>query len=187
MKGKDLDYFAALYDVAKVVNASLEPSKVMEKIVKGVVKAMQVKACSLRLLDVRGKKLLMGSSAGLSEAYIKKGPILVEGSGLDQKVLQGKTIFLKDARTDKNFQYGAKAAAEGIKSVLAVPLKIEKKAVGVMRAYTDRVREFTPQEIKFLEAVANLSAIALDNARLHKRLQTRFNLMSELKDRIDDN
>jgi signal transduction protein with GAF and PtsI domain len=148
---------------------------------------MKVKACSLRLLDAKGKKLLMGASEGLSEAYIKKGPILVEGSGLDQKVLKGKTIFLKDARTDKNFQYGTKAAAEGIKSVLAVPLKVEKKAVGVMRAYTDRVREFNPQEIRFLEAVANLSAIALDNARLHKRIQTRFNLMSELKDRIDDN
>jgi len=187
MKRNDLDYFTAFYEVAKVVNASLDPSKVMEKIVKSVVKAMKVKACSLRLLDVRGKKLLMGASSGLSDSYIKKGPILVEDSGLDQKVLQGKTIFLKDARTDKNFQYGSKAAAEGIKSGLAVPLEIEKKVVGVMRAYTDRIREFSPEEIKFLEAVANVSAIALDNASLHKRLQTRIALMAELKDRIDDN
>ena len=56
-----------------------------------------------------------------------------------------------------------------------------------MRAYTDRIREFSPEEIKFLEAVANVSAIALDNASLHKRLQTRIALMAELKDRIDDN
>lgn len=30
MKGKDVDYFVALYDVARVINASLEPSKVTE-------------------------------------------------------------------------------------------------------------------------------------------------------------
>jgi signal transduction protein with GAF and PtsI domain len=57
MKGKEMDYFVALYDVARVINASLEPSRVLEEIVRCVAQAMRVKACSIRLLDSREKGL----------------------------------------------------------------------------------------------------------------------------------
>ncbi|MDO9585827.1 MAG: hypothetical protein Q7I93_05005 [Syntrophales bacterium] len=49
------------------------------------------------------------------------------------------------------------------------------------------MRKFSDQEIRFLEAVANLSAIALDNARLHQKLQADCDLMAAHKYRIDDN
>ena len=186
MKGKDVDYFAALYDVARVINASLEPSKVLEKIVQCVVKAMGVKASSIRLLDSRERLLVLGAASGLSKGYIRKGPISIEESGLDRKVLKGRTVWLEDARTAKDFQYGAMAKAEGIKSVLVVPLMLEKKAIGVLRVYADRIRKFRDDELKFLKAVANLSAIALDNARMHETLQTRCDLMAAHKYRIDD-
>jgi len=108
-------------------------------------------------------------------------------AALTRKALRGKTIYLKDAQTDKNFQYTEKARAEGIKSVLVVPLMIEKKAIGVMRVYTDKTREFNEREIKFMEAVANLSAIAIDNARMHQNLQKNCDLLVAHKCRIDDN
>ncbi len=187
MKGKDVDYFEALYDVARVINACLEPSKVLEKIVQCVVKAMGVKASSIRLLDSRERMLVLGAASGLSKGYVRKGPILVEESGLDRKVLKGRSVWLKDAQTAKDFQYGSMAKAEGIKSVLVVPLILEKKAIGVLRVYTDKIRKFRDDELKFLRAVANLSAIALDNARMHETLQTRCDLMAAHKYRIDDN
>jgi signal transduction protein with GAF and PtsI domain len=187
MRGKDVDYFVALYDVARVINASLEPSKVLEKIVQSVVKAMGVKASSIRLLDSRERLLVLGAACGLSKGYIRKGPISIEESGLDRKVLKGRTVWLDDARTAKDFQYGAMAKAEGIKSVLVVPLMLGKKAIGVLRVYADKIRRFRAEELKFLKAAANLSAIALDNARLHEMLQTRCDLMAAHKYRIDDN
>lgn len=187
MAGKKKDYFTALYKVAKVVNASLTPSRVMEKIVSCVADTMMVKASSLRLLDSRRKKLLMGASHGLSAGYIRKGPVLVKESGLDQKALKGKTIYLKNAQTDKGFQYKDKAKTEGIKSVLVVPLMVERKAVGVLRVYSEKVRVFNDDEKKFLEIVANLSAIALENAKLHQALRHDYDLLIAHKYRIDDN
>jgi signal transduction protein with GAF and PtsI domain len=187
MKGKDVDYFDALYAVARAINASLEPSKVLEKIVSSVVKAMNVKASSIRILDARERMLVLGAASGLSKGYVRKGPILVEESGLDRKVLKGRSVWLKDAQTAKDFQYGAMAKAEGIKSVLVVPLMLEKKSIGVLRVYAEKIRKFHEDELKFLKAVANLSAIALDNARMHEKLQTRLNLMAAHKYRIDDN
>ncbi len=187
MTRKENDYFISLYDVAKVINASLSPSEVLEKIVTCVATAIQVKACSLRILESRKKRLVLGAYCGLSDGYIRKGPVVVKESGLDQKALQGKTIWLKNAQIDKDFQYNEKAKAEGIKSVLVVPLMVEKKAIGVLRVYTEEERTFDDVEQKFLEAVANLSAIALENARLHQALQKDYDLLVAHKYRLDDN
>ncbi|MEW5722071.1 MAG: GAF domain-containing protein [Thermodesulfobacteriota bacterium] len=186
MRGKEKDYFQALYEVAKVVNATLEPDRVLEEIVRCVAETMEVKACSLRLLDRTGQRLLWGAACGLSAGYIRKGTVLVAESGLDQKALSGRSIAIRDARTDKDFQYGEKAAAEGIVSVLVVPLLVEGKAVGVLRVYSDREREFDEEEVRFMEAVANLSAIALENARLHKALQAEFDFLEADRYRLDD-
>ncbi len=184
---KEKDYFLALYDVVKVINASLEMTTVLEEIVKAVALAMGAKACSIRLLDSRKKALIMGASYGLSKGYIRKGPVLIKESGLDQKAMTGQLIWIKNAQTDPGFQYGAGAKAEGIKSVIVVPLKVEKNVIGVLRVYTDKVREFNEQETKFMESVANLSALALENARLHQALKTNYELLIAHKYRLDDN
>jgi len=187
MKGKKMDYFAALYDVARVINASLDPSEVLSEVVRCVSESMGVKASSLRLLDSRKKKLLLAANYGLTSGYIRKGQVLVEKSGIDRKALKGETILIKDAQTDPNFQYRDRAKEEGIKSVLAVPLGIGKNMMGVLRVYTDKPREFSEQDIQFLEAVASLSAIAIENARLHQNLKTEYALMNAGGYRLDDN
>ena len=184
---KEKDYFLALYNVVKVINGSLEVTTVLGEIVKAVALAMGAKACSIRLLDSRKKTLIMGASYGLSKGYIRKGPVLIKESGLDQKAMTGQLIWIKNAQTDPDFQYGAGAKAEGIKSVIVVPLKVEKNVIGVLRVYTDKVREFNEQETKFMESVANLSALALENARLHQALKTNYELLIAHKYRLDVN
>ena len=186
MKKKEMPYFEALYDVARVINASLEPARVLEKIVRCVRDSMGVKACSIRLLDERRKRLVMAASAGLSRRYLRKGPVLVEESGLDRSGLRGNMTWLRDAREDGVFQYREEARREGIQSVFVVPLRVRKKVIGVMRVYRKEIRPFSKQETRFLEAVANLSAIALINARMHHALKTSYDLQTAHKYRLDD-
>jgi len=185
VEGKE--YYDALYELARVINASLEPEEVLKQIVSRVSQAMKTKASALRLLDQTGKRLLLGASQGLSKGYIRKGPILVQESGLDRQALAGQAVYLKDAQSDQAFQYRERAKEEGIRSVLVVPLMVENRAIGVLRVYTAEIREFDPDDVKFLEAVANLSAIALENARLHQALKRDFDLMLAHKYRLDDN
>jgi GAF domain-containing protein len=40
-----------------------------------------------------------------------------------------------------------------------------------MRVYTASRREFDPEEVEFLTALADLGAIAIENARLHEELR----------------
>jgi len=186
-KDREKNYFAALYEVVRMVHGSLDVSTVLQEIVKAVTEAMGVKASSIRLLDSRRRTLVMGASYGLSKGYLKKGPVLVKESGIDQKALKGELIYIKNAQTDPDFQYSAGAKAEGIKSVIVAPLITKKSVIGVLRVYSDRIREFSAQETRFLEAVANLSALALENARFHQALQTNYDLLVAHKYRLDDN
>jgi hypothetical protein len=62
MKEKEIDYFTALYNVARVINASLDPPLILAEIVRCVVSALQLKAAGIRLLDTKGKKLFLGAS-----------------------------------------------------------------------------------------------------------------------------
>ncbi len=173
------DYFRALRDVALVINSSLEPKDVLHKIAEETAKTMGCKAGTIRLLDRTGRFLLPSADYGLSENYKRKGPVEVKKSGMDSEVLAGKAIHLKDAAADGRFQYPDSAKAEGLVSVLSVPLMADGKAIGLMRVYSDVEREFTPDEETFMEAVAAISAIAIVNARLHEELRNNYELMSK--------
>lgn len=173
------DYFRALRDVALVINSSLEPKDVLQRITEETAKTMGCKASTIRLLDSTGRFLLPSAAYGLSANYMRKGPVEVKKSGLDSDVLAGKAIHLRDASSDGRFQYPESAKAEGLVSVLSVPLMADGKPIGLMRVYSDTERDFTQDEETFMEAVAAISALAIENSRLHDALRKNYDLMSK--------
>jgi len=180
MASQEKDYFKALYDVVTVINSSLNPQVVLQKVVEQVASALDAKACTLRLLDRSGKNLLASASCGLSKGYLRKGQIELLKSRIDSDVLgSGKVVHMKDVTTDPRFQYPEAARDEGIASILVAPLLIDKKPVGVLRIYTDKPREFSPQEHDFLMAVSHIAAIAIENARLHEALRSDYELLTQ--------
>ncbi len=186
MANKEKDYYRSLYEVARVINSSLDPTTVLEKIAEHVTLAMEAKACSIRLLDKQGKRLLVGAAYGLTRGYLRKGAVEVEKSGIDQEALAGNKVAIRNACTDPRFQYPEKAKEEGIASVMVVPLMVEDRAIGVLRVYSATCRDFTPEETEFLTAIANLSAIAIENARLHQALKADYELLAAYEYRLFD-
>ncbi|MBU1001367.1 MAG: GAF domain-containing protein [Proteobacteria bacterium] len=164
--------YKTIYTIASVINSSLNPKKVLSSIAEQVTGAMDAKGCFIRLLDATGEILLPDASYGLSKRYAQKGPVNVAKSLLDQDVLRGEAVFIPDVRTDKRFQYGAEAAEEGLVSLVVVPLTARgAKVIGVLRVYSGKPREFDAEEKEFLACIANLSGIALENARMFHALK----------------
>ncbi len=182
--GNERDYYGALYEVARVVNSSLDPETVFEKIARSVTVALGVKGCSIRLLDAQGKRLLLAASYGLSKGYLRKGAVEVEKSGIDREALSGQAVTIRDACTDPRFQYQDKAKDEGIASVMVIPLSVESRVIGVLRVYSNECKDFASDEIDFATVIANLSAIAIDNARLHHKLKKDYELMAAFETRL---
>ncbi len=173
-------YFKPLYEVATVINSSLNPQVVLQKVVEQVAQTLSCKACTLRLLDRTGTSLLASASCGLSKGYLRKGRIELLKSRIDSDVLaSGKITYIQNAASDERFQYPEAAKAEGIASILVAPLLVDSKPVGVLRIYTDKERVFDADERDFLMAVSHVAAIAIENARLHEALRSDYELLTK--------
>ena len=53
------------------------------------------------------------------------------------------------------------------------------KVIGLIRVYSSEEREFTADEDSFMMAVAAISAVAIENARLHDALRNNYELMAK--------
>lgn len=187
MAEKTKSYFQALYEVCAVINSSLEPQIVLQKIAQQLTRAIDAKACSIRLLDRTGELLLSSASHGLSKGYIRKGKVEVKKSQLDTEVISsGKPVYIEDVSHDTRFQYPEAAREEGLTSVLVAPLKVEGKVIGVVRVYTSSKYVFNDDDREFIMAVTHIAAIAIENARLHQALKSDYELLTEYNYQVFD-
>jgi signal transduction protein with GAF and PtsI domain len=168
------EYLRAFYRVVTAVNSSLQLNTVLNLVAEKVAEAMNVKACSLRLLDPVTRTLTISATYGLSQHYLQKGPVKLEKSQLDQEVLQERSVYIRHAASDPRFQYPEQARIEGIVSVFCVPLVSKGQVLGVLRVYSSAEREFTSFEEEFMHALASVSALAIENARLYEALKHDF-------------
>lgn len=164
----------SLFRIAEAMTSSLELQPMLQQVLSATVLEMGLKAASIRLLDSSGKHLQLVASHGLSERYLSKGPVQVSASPIDQRLLSGESVALYDVIEDSSFQYPAEAEAEGIRSVLATPLLVKERIVGVMRVYSAKPRPFTPVGVAFLQSVAGIVAVAIENAKLYEALRARY-------------
>ncbi|MEE8470116.1 MAG: GAF domain-containing protein [Dehalococcoidia bacterium] len=165
-------YFDALHEVARTVNSTLNADEVLSKIVKAATEATDAKGCSVMLLDDEKKHLVHSASYGLSDQYLHKGEILADRSLAD--ALKGEPVAISDISNDRRIQYRAEAEKEGIGSMLCVPLAVRDVVTGVIRVYWPRKEDFSANTVKLLAAIANLSAIAIDNSHMHDSLRKAY-------------
>jgi len=165
MEEREQRYYHSLYEIGAAVNSAATPDSVLRSIVESVAKALEAKGCSLMLLTPDRKLLLHTAAYGLSDWYVRKGPVSADKSIAE--ALEGKPVSVFNAIEDDRIQYRKQAKEEGIASMLSVPVMLREEVVGVIRVYTAEPRHFTDADTYFVGAVANLGAIALENARLH--------------------
>ena len=150
-----------LYEVTKTVSSTLNLEEVLNLIAQSAAEAMQIKACTIRLLDESGPIVDTAAAYGLSEQYLTKGPIDVQKSLHTYQTLSGQPTIISDTSQDNRLQYPVEARAEGINSMLCVPLLIKGKAEGVICVYSTEPDHFSESDAEFLSALASEGAIAI--------------------------
>ena len=172
MEARKESYYQSLYELAATLNSSRAPDSILQSVVEGVAKAMGAKGCSLMLLSPDRKVLLHTVAYGLTDWYVRKGPVSADKS--ISEALEGKPVAILDATEDHRIQYREQAKKEGIASVLSVPMMLREDIIGVIRVYTAERQQFTIDDMYFVGGVANLGAIALENARLYEAVQKDY-------------
>jgi GAF domain-containing protein len=162
-------YFDALSRAAEAVNSSLTLEDVLCTVASVTAEATRVKACSVLLLDEEGGCLVHTASHGLSSEYLHKGAVSADRSLAE--ALQGHPIAVSDVTTDLRVQYPGDAVREGIASMLCAPIVGRGKVMGVIRIYSAQKGDFSPSVTELLVAIANLSALAIQNARMYEAVK----------------
>ncbi len=159
--------YELLYEISKPVIAAAGVENVLRAIVESTAKGTGAKGCSLLTYDPVTKKLEHRVTYGLSRKFINKGDVLAES--IEKEVLSGKVVVVQNASKDKRIQYPEETAAEGIVSILSLPMRSKKKIKGMLRLYFAEPRKFIKEEIEFLDSIAELSGIVLEKAEQHDR------------------
>jgi signal transduction histidine kinase len=162
--------FESLASVSRTINSTLNMDEALRAITREACVLMQARMCSLMMLDESREWLNLRASHGAGEAYLKKPRLSVGDSFLGVVVRRKKPLQVENVQTSGRYQNIEMARREGLISLLSVPLLFAGQATGTLNVYTGRLYNFSNEEIRILSALAELSAIAIEKARLYERI-----------------
>lgn len=126
---------SSLSEVNKLIALTLNTRKTFSLIASLVAKITEAKVVTLRILSKDKKQLILEASAGISRKHSKQR-IVNSDQGIVGLVLKHqKPILIKDILKDKRYGNFAFVEEEKIRALLAVPLSIKGKKVGVLSIY----------------------------------------------------
>jgi len=162
--------FESLSSVSRTINSTLNLDEALRAITKEACELMRARMCSLMLLDDAREWLDLRASYGAGEAYINKPRLSAGESLIGVVVRRKKPLQVANVQTDTRYQNVELARRENLVSLLSVPLIFAGQSIGALSIYTARPYSFSNEEIKILSALAELSAIAIEKARLYERV-----------------
>jgi signal transduction histidine kinase len=162
--------FESLASVSRTINSTLNLDEALLAITREACDLMRARMCSLMMIDDTREWLDLRASHGAGEVYINKPRLSAEESLLGVVMRRKKPLQVSNVQASTHYQNVDVARREGLVSLLSVPLLFAGQAIGTLNVYTGRPYNFSNEEIRILSALAELSAIAIEKARLYERI-----------------
>lgn len=158
------------------------PAEVQRRILLHTVTGFQAESGSLALLQDDGDTLVIVASVDLPPDVV--GRVIPRGVGIIGRVAQEGVPLLLEGDITKDPRYRG-AAAERARprpgSAICWPLQLEKRLMGVLTLNRPQgAASFTHDDIQRGEAMINLLALVVDNARLQARQRQQIERLEAL-------
>jgi two-component system, sensor histidine kinase PdtaS len=169
---------SGLHRVISAANSTLDLDTSMQMVVETVAEVIGVEACSVYLYDKNSDDLTLRATLGLNTAAVGQVRIGMGQGVTGWAASEGKPIVVLDVQCDNRFQVEPTLSEEPFRSMLAVPIVLfsaerfhvgADKLQGVISIQTYGPRDFTPEEINFVETVAGELAFFIVNAQLYQQ------------------
>jgi GAF domain-containing protein len=170
-------YLKSFQEITEAINSTLNINKVLEFAVKMITNVLGIRGTQIRLLDAKTEKLKLAATFGLSDEFLKIGPVYAkraqEGDSMD------KAVLVDSISSDSRIQYKDEILAEGISTILSLPLNVWGKNIGEMTIFSSGDRSFSQEEIDFTNAIAQQCACAIRKAEMYQRVKYEFQQLME--------
>ena len=168
---RDIDFGTRdhlLYELARDLSSSLDLDTVLLKVMDRVITLMKASRGFIVLVDPVDGTLSVQMSSGSDPEKARQ--FLGSRSVIEHVVQTGQAVVTTDASLDERFKGKQSVIMQNLRSIIAVPLVTKGNVIGAL--YVDnpfRASIFEEQDKEFLQAISDLAAIAIDNARQYER------------------
>jgi sigma-B regulation protein RsbU (phosphoserine phosphatase) len=176
-----MDRLALLYRLTQTFNSSLDLEEVLDRVMDEVIAVVRAERGFLMLKD-SGGQLCFQVARGLDQRDIDQPKFEVSRGVIERVAETGEAMLASDARSDPRLNLRQSVLILGLRSILAVPLRLKDQVLGVI--YVDnRIQAgvFGPPDLELLSAVAANAAVAIENARLYRQARDRGRLEREVQ------
>jgi len=162
----------ALVDTSVQLGSLLNLPELLQAIMGAATELLRTETSSLMLLDDDTNELVFEVATGQAGAAIKELRVPAD-QGIAGWVLQhDQPVVVSDVSSDKRFYERIdQQSGFSTRSMLAVPIKIRDRAIGVIEAINKKENTgFTERDQDIATALAAQAAVAIENARLYRKL-----------------
>lgn len=139
-----------LRSIIQEVNEAKDLTASLEIIVRRVQKAMNVKVCSVYLLDHNLSRYVLMATKGLDPASVGKASLAPEEGLVGLVAQRAEPVNLEHASSHPRYLYIPETREEEFESFLGVPVIHHREVLGVLVVQQAEVRDFDAEEEAFL-------------------------------------
>jgi signal transduction histidine kinase len=181
-----IEQLSLLIDLSAAIGGTLDPERIYERAVDRLVHRMGYEGAHLVLVD-RTRGVLHGyGKVAAVQGTLRMPPTelqLVDPSTTvsARVVTTGRPILVEDVEASEEPVHHTSLRALNVRSLVAVPLRVKERVVGVLQVVASEPGRLTPADQELVAAVANHVAVALDRA---ESFQTIEELSRGLEDKV---
>jgi len=156
-----------LYSIGRSVTSRLDLEVVLTRVVEAAVFLTRSEEGLLLLLDPESGHLMLRAAKNVDEKQARQLRVPVQDPLAGQVFRTGEPLLITEGQPKVVTGYL-------VRSLIYAPLRTPERGIfgllGVMNR--EKVRSFTPHDVRLLCALADYAAIALENARLYEETET---------------
>jgi signal transduction histidine kinase len=170
-----------LAEVTRALGRTTDLEAFLQTVIGAAAELTDSEAAAILEYEAASDTLRFSAASAAHWEALRALHVPVEGSAAGWVYLQGKSLHIPDTQTDpRHFKAADFASAFETRSLLAVPLMVRGKPLGVLEAVNKNNAHYTEEDTTILETLAASAALAIDNAGLQRRAQASLSELSEL-------
>jgi GAF domain-containing protein len=173
------EFFKTMCGLTQAFGMARNRNELLDLILRSAVQTLKGKAACLYLAQPGKEELRPVAQQGLSDGYFRS-----RKSRLTRKivplVMEEGFFYSPDAAADPRLEFPAAKKAEGIAAILAVPVVVKGRTIGIFCLFTDSPREFSQEETQFLIFLAQQGGGVMEHARLIDQWRSETKLLFDL-------
>jgi len=171
---------AASIEVSRRLSTILDEQSLVSAVVDEVQSAFHYYHAHIYLLDAAGENLIMmGGTGDVGRLMLMRGHRIPMGRGLvGRTASKNESVLVADVSQDP--QWLPNTLLPDTRAEAAVPIVLGNKVLGVLDVQHNVVNGLKPDDVALLQAIANQTAIGLQNARSYAQAQRQAEFESRL-------